>query len=104
MFNSLAWRKRSELMLRLFTFLAAAASIAANATGGYSYKQIGNYSGIHFSTMWKIVRAARETKWKKLYGMLLVYTWPCVSKLGCGRNLSGELDGREWWEVRVRWL
>ena len=34
-----------------------AAIIAAHATGGYSYQKIGDYFGIHFSTVGKIVRS-----------------------------------------------
>ena len=33
---------------------------AANASGGYSYQQIGDYFKLHFTQIGKIVRKARE--------------------------------------------
>lgn len=34
-----------------------AAIVAAYATGGYSYQQLADYFGLHFTTVGKIVRA-----------------------------------------------
>ena len=36
------------------------AIVAAYATGAYSYQQIGEFFGIHFTTVGKIVRTARK--------------------------------------------
>jgi len=36
------------------------AIMAAHASGGYSYQQIGEYSGVHFTTEGRIVRAAKS--------------------------------------------
>lgn len=35
--------------------------VAAHATGSYSYQQIADFYGLHFTTVGKIVRNARET-------------------------------------------
>ena len=37
-----------------------AAIIAAYASGGYSYQDIGSYFGLHFTTVAKIVRQAKS--------------------------------------------
>lgn len=37
-----------------------AAMVAAYATGGYSYQQIGAHFGVHFTTVAKVVRQARQ--------------------------------------------
>lgn len=37
-----------------------AAMVAAYATGGYSYQQIGAYFGVHFTTVAKVVRQAKQ--------------------------------------------
>lgn len=37
------------------------AIVAAHATGGYSYQQIAEYFGVHFTTVGRIVRAVRPT-------------------------------------------
>jgi transposase len=36
-----------------------AAIVAAHASGGDSYKQIGGYFGVHFTTVGRIMRAAK---------------------------------------------
>ena len=37
------------------------AIVAAHATGAYSYQQIAEFFGLHFTTIGKIVRAAKAT-------------------------------------------
>lgn len=39
-----------------------AAMVAAHATGEYSYQQIAEYFGVHFTTVGRLVRAARHPK------------------------------------------
>jgi len=38
------------------------AIIAAHRTGEYSYQQIGDFFGLHFTSVGKIVRAAKKSK------------------------------------------
>ena len=42
------------------------AIIAAYETGEYSYQQIGKYFGMHFTTVGRIVRAARKVRGNRL--------------------------------------
>jgi transposase len=34
--------------------------IAAHASGGYSYQQIADYFGVHFTTVGRVVRASKS--------------------------------------------
>ena len=43
------------------------AIVAAYATGEYSYQEIADYFGLHFTTVGKIVRAARNSNLKVSY-------------------------------------
>jgi hypothetical protein len=36
------------------------AIVAAHATGGYSYQQIAEYFGVHFTTVGRVVRLAKQ--------------------------------------------
>ena len=38
---------------------------AAYETGGYSYQQIGKHFGVHFTTVGRVVRGAREKSMSK---------------------------------------
>lgn len=38
------------------------AIVAAHATGAYSYQQIGDFFGVHLTTVGKIVRKARKSE------------------------------------------
>jgi putative transposase len=56
-----SWQALGVVHLRLeSTPDKNAAIIAAHATGGYSYQQIAEYFGMHFTSVGRILRGGRE--------------------------------------------